>query len=185
MKKLSLALLLALFSVYGIVAQQSPADAPASKEDIQRYLDAMHTRETVQQMLDLMTKQRRQIVHEQYLKDKDKLPPDYEDRVNKTSDDFMKSFPWDELLDAMVPIYQKYLTKNDVDALVAFYSGPTGKKILKNMPAMMGEAMQAVQPAMQKHMESMKQQIDQQTAQLKKEYQNGQAKKGATGAPQS
>jgi hypothetical protein len=51
------------------------------------------------------------------------------------------------------------------------------------MPAMMGEAMQVLQPTMLRQMESMKQQIDQQTAQLKKEYQNGQ--KNKTASPQS
>lgn len=177
MKKLFLAVLLALFFISGGVAQQNPVDAPASKEDIQRYLDVTHTREMMQQMVDVMSKQEHQMVHEQYLKDKNNLPPDFEDRVNKMMDDFMRSFPRDEMLDAMTPVYQKYLTKNDVDALVAFYSGPTGKKMLKDMPAMMGEAMQAMRPVMEKRMESMKQQIDQQTAQLKKQYKDGQAKK--------
>lgn len=51
---------------------------------------------------------------------------------------------------------RKCLTKNDVIALVAFYSGSTGKKMLKNMPAMMGEAMQAMQPTILKRTESMK-----------------------------
>jgi len=39
MKKITLTLVLALFFVSGVVAQQNPADAPASKEDIQRYLE--------------------------------------------------------------------------------------------------------------------------------------------------
>ena len=177
MKKFSLAIILTFFSISSTVAQQNPADAPATKEDIQRYLDVMHSREMMRQMLDVMSKQQHQMIHEQYLKDKDKLPADFEDRVNKTVDSFMKDFPWDDMLDNMVPVYQKYLTKGDVDALVAFYSGPTGKKMLKDMPAMMGEAMQAMQPVMQKQMESMRQQIDQQTAQLKKEYQDGHSKK--------
>jgi hypothetical protein len=177
MKKLTLTLILALFFVSGIVAQQNPGDAPATKEDIQKYLDVMHSRDMMRQMVDVMIKQTHQMIHEQYLRDKDNLPPDFEDRVNKTTDDFMKSFPWDEMLVAMVPVYQKYLTKGDVDALVAFYSGATGKKMLKDMPAMMGEAIQAMGPVMQKRMESLKQQVDQQTEELKKEYKNAQAKK--------
>ncbi len=43
----------------------------------------------------------------------------------------------------MVPVYEKHLTKGEVDALVAFYSDPKGQKILNEMPAMTSEAMQA------------------------------------------
>jgi hypothetical protein len=52
----------------------------------------------------------------------------------------------------MVPVYQKHLTKGDVDALVAFYSSPTGKKFLIEMPAITSESMQAITPLVQKTM---------------------------------
>ena len=31
----------------------------------------------------------------------------------------------------LIPIYQKYLTQNDMDELIKFYETPTGKKIIK------------------------------------------------------
>jgi hypothetical protein len=80
------------------------------------------------------------------------LPADAEARMNKSMDDMIASMPLDDMLDAMVPVYQKHLTKGDVDALVAFYSSPTGKKILTEMPTITSESMQAISPIVQKTM---------------------------------
>jgi len=169
MKRIFLALAACLLFALTGVAQQSAADAPATKEDVQRYLDVMHSREMMTQMVEAMSKPIHQMIHEQYLKDKDKLPADFEARMNKCMDDSLKSFPWDEVLQAMVPVYQKHLTKGDIDAIVAFYSAPTGQKLLKEMPVMMGEAMQAMMPILRKQTDAMKEQVQQQTAQMLKE----------------
>ena len=40
----------------------------------------------------------------------------------------------------MVPVYQKHLSKSDVEEMIKFYSTPTGQKILREMPAMTAEA---------------------------------------------
>ncbi len=151
------------------VAQQATADAPASKEDIEKYLQAMHSHEMMAKMVDAMAKPMHDMVHQQYLKDKDKLPADFEARTNKLMDDMMKSFPWDEMLDAMVPVYQKHFSKGDVDALVAFYSGPTGQKMLREMPAIMAEAMQVMMPMMQKSMDEMGKRLQEDIEAMKKE----------------
>jgi hypothetical protein len=154
-------------------AQQAPqtaSDAPATKEDIQRYLDVMHSREMMAKMVDAMSAPMHKMLHEQFLKDKDKLPPDFEDRTTRMFDDSMKSFPWDEILDSMVPVYQKHFTKGDVNALVAFYSTPTGQKILRDMPAIMQEAMESMMPLMQKQMDAMNARLQQEVAQMRKDY---------------
>lgn len=108
------------------------------------------------------------MLHEQYLKDKDKLPPDFEHRMTRRIDDWMKSFPWDEMLDSMVPVYQKHLTKGDVTALIAFYSTPTGQKLLHDMPAIM-QAMQNMMPLRQKQMDAMNARVQQEVSQMLKD----------------
>ena len=180
LKKITLALTLALFLVSGLLAQQNPTDAPASKEDVQHLLDVMNSRDMMLKMVDAMAKPMQQMIHEQYLKDKDKLPPDFEDRMNKMIDDEMKSFPWDQMLDAMIPVYQKHLAKRDVDAMAAFYSGPTGQKLLKEMPAIMGDAMQAMMPTMRKRMDGMTERMQEQIAEMMK---NPAAKSGKATQP--
>lgn len=149
---------------------QNASDAPATKEDIQKYLDVMHSREMMAKMVDAMSAPMHKMFHEQFLKDKDKLPPDFEDRMAKMMDDSMKSFPWDEMLDSMVPVYQKHFTKGDVNALIAFYSTPTGQKLLRDMPAIMQEAMENMMPLMQKQMDAMNARMRQEVAQMMKDY---------------
>jgi hypothetical protein len=113
------------------------------------------------------------------LKDKDKLPADFEVRMNKMMDEMFKSFPWDEMLDAMVPVYQKHFTKGDVDALVAFYSTATGQKLIKEMPAITAEAMQEMMPLMRKSMDQMTRRMQEEIAAMVRE---SESKNGETGA---
>lgn len=162
------ATILCLCTSLASFAQQTAADAPATKEDVQKYLEVMHSREMMLQMVDAMSKPMHQMLHEQYLKDKDKLPADFETRMNKMMDDTMKSFPWDEILESTVPVYQKHLTKGDVSALTAFYGTPTGQKILRELPAITAEAMQSMMPLMQKHVEAMTERMQQEVAQMLK-----------------
>jgi hypothetical protein len=150
-------------------AQQEPGDSPATKEDVQKYLEVMHSREMMSKMIDAMTKPMHQMMHEQYEKDKDKLPADFEARMNKVLDDYMKNFPWDEMLQAMVPVYQKHFTKGDIDHLVAFYSTPTGQKVVRELPAISAEAMQSMMPVLRQRLDVMTRDVQQQVAQMIKQ----------------
>lgn len=174
---LAAALILAMCGYIG--AQQNPADAPATKEEIQKYLQVMHSRDMMTKMVDAMSKPMHEMMHEQYLKDKDRLPADFEVRINKMMDDMMKSFPWDEMLEAMVPVYQKHLTKGDVDALVAFYSTPTGQKLIKEMPEITGEAVQQMMPLMRKSIDAMTQRMQEEVAAMVRESENKSRKTDA------
>jgi len=156
-------------------AQQSAADAPASKEDIQRYLDTMHSRDMVKSMFDSMTKTMHQMVHQQVEKEPG-LGADFESRMNKMTDEMMRNFPMDELLDVMKPVYQKHFTKGDIDTLIAFYSTPTGQKVLKEMPAISSEALQASSGIVQKLVSKITQRVQDEVAQVQKE-QDGSSKK--------
>ncbi|HUC54449.1 MAG TPA: DUF2059 domain-containing protein [Candidatus Cybelea sp.] len=169
MKRIFLALAACLVFGLSVLAQQSPVDAPATKEDIQKYLEIMHSREMMTKMIDAMSKPMHQIMHERYLKDKDKLPPDFEERMNKVMDVYMKNLPFEEMLQAMIPAYQKHLTKGDIDALVAFYSSPTGQKLIQELPAITAEAMQSMMPLMRKQMDVMNQHMQEQIAEMIKE----------------
>lgn len=174
---LAAAIILAMCGYIG--AQQNPADAPATKEEIHKYLQVMHSRDMMTKVADAMSKPMHEMMHEQYLKDKDRLPADFEVRMNRMMDDMMKSFPWDEMLEAMVPVYQKHLTKGDVDALVAFYSTPTGQKLIKEIPEITGEAMQQMMPLMRKSIDAMTQRMQEEVAAMARESENKSRKTDA------
>ncbi len=168
MKRIFLALSASFVFAMNGLAQQSPADAPASKEDIERYLQVTHARVRIELMNDILTKQIHQMVHDQVAKDAANLPPDFEASVIKMTNDMLKDFPVEEMLQAMIPVYQRHWTKSDVDAMVAFYSSPTGQRLLKDMPTTLEEAMQAVQPILQKKMKAMMERVEQEVAEVMK-----------------
>jgi uncharacterized protein len=153
-------------------AQQTADDSLASKEDIERYLDATHSRDMTKKMLEVMQIQMRQMIHQQVSKNPS-LPPDFEAQELKRMDDFWKNFPVDQMLRAMIPIYEKHFTKGEIDALVTFYSSPTGQQILAKMPAVAEEAVQASSGIAQKMVAKEMQHVQDDIMQLEK--QNGRA----------
>jgi hypothetical protein len=177
MKRILLAAALCLCTAVMGFAQQAASDAPATREDVQKYLEVMHSREMMLQMVDAMSKPMHKMMHEQYLKNQDKLPSDFEARMNKTMDEWMKAMPWDEMLQSTVPVYQKHFTKGDLSALTAFYGTPTGQKVLRELPAITAEAMQSMMPLLQKQMEAMNQRVQQEVAQMIKDSNGATGKK--------
>jgi uncharacterized protein len=127
----------------------------------------MHFRSMMKDLMAAMTQQMHKTVHELVAKQQG-LPADFEAQVQKRTDEMFKDFPVDDYLAAVAPVYQKHLTKGDVDALVAFYSTPTGQKILKELPVMTAEAMQAASPIIQKMMAKAMQEVQEEIAQAQK-----------------
>jgi len=173
MKRVLLFATLCLALAASAVAQN---DAPATKEDVQKYLELMHSREMFQQTMEAMSKPLHQMIHEQFEKDRDKLPPDFEARMNKMMDDMLQGMPYDQIQEKMVPVYQKHLTEGDLNALIAFYSSPTGQKMLKEMPSLMADTMQVTMPLIRDHVQKVTQQLQDQIAQMKKSAKPGQGR---------
>jgi len=80
-----------------------------------------------------------------------------------------RDMPWDDMMQAMVPSYQKHLSKGNINDLVAFYSSPTGQKLQREMPAMMAEAMQSMMPILRNYVDKVQGRIQEETAQMLKE----------------
>jgi uncharacterized protein len=161
------AILCLSFACNGL-AQDTGADAPATKEEVERYLHAVHSQDMLRKMMDAMVKSMQQMTHDRYLKEKDKLPPDFEARTNKMMDDMIKDMPFDEMIEAMVPTYMKHFTKGDMASLFSFYTSPTGQKLLHEMPAITAESMTALMPIMRQHMDAMSRRLQQQTDEMLK-----------------
>lgn len=49
----------------------------------------------------------------------------------------------DDLINQIIPIYDEHFTAEDIDAMVAFYSSPAGKRITAALPEIMKESMAA------------------------------------------
>ncbi len=60
-------------------------------------------------------------------------------------DDFQKRIHPEQLVDMVVPIYDRHFTDADIKALIAFYETPAGKKFIAATPAITQESMAAGQ----------------------------------------
>jgi hypothetical protein len=126
------------------------ADEPASKNDVILYLRTMRSHDLLQKMMTVQAQSMEQIMHNQ-LKDKGALPADFDAHLKKAYDDLIKNMPLDEMVDAMVPAYQKHFTHGDIEAMNAFYSSPLGQKVLEELPAVTQEGIQAAMPLLTKY----------------------------------
>jgi len=148
MKRLLLALA-CLTLIFPCLAQN--ADDPASRDDVILLLRTMQSHDMIQRTMEAIVKPMHQMYHEQFLKQKDKLPPDFESRMSKMMDDMLKDMPFDEMMQAMIPAYQKHFTRGDIEAMNAFYSSPVGQKFLRESPTVAGEAMQTMMPILTRY----------------------------------
>lgn len=140
-------------------AQATPA-APATREDILHLFDVMRLHQQMRPTMDAMMKQQSAMMRETMKKRYPQITDQRLARFDAVMQESVKEFPVDAILDDMVPVYQKHLTKPDVEAMSTFYSSPTGQKLLAEMPAMTSEAMQAAYTRMQKQMDAMMDRIE-------------------------
>ena len=63
----------------------------------------------------------------------------------KCWDDFAKEIKAEDLVNLIIPIYDKYYTEDDIDQLTSFYNTPTGKKMIETLPIVTQESMTAGQ----------------------------------------
>jgi uncharacterized protein len=59
----------------------------------------------------------------------------------------------DSYLSELIPVYQRHFTRSEVNALIAFYSTPVGKKFLREQPLLTQESLEKILPLMQKQMQ--------------------------------
>ena len=58
---------------------------------------------------------------------------------------FAKKIKTEDLVDMLVPIYDRHLTHSEVVSLIGFFEGPVGKKLISVQPSIMKESMQVGQ----------------------------------------
>jgi hypothetical protein len=153
-----------LLPVPGVIAQtlSTQSEVAPSREQVMKFLEVTRAKSRVEQVFAGMAKQARMGAE---LGFKQKVPEQLA-RVDAISDSIFKEFSVDELIDAIVPIYQKHLSKSDLDGILAFYASPTGQKLLKEMPAILSESMEAGGEIGRKKMESINRRVEEQLQQM-------------------
>jgi len=142
-------------------AMLSTGDDPASKEDIQKLFEVMQIHQQMRQVMDAMMKQQTAMIDETLKKRYPQTSADKIARANRMIVETVKDMPMDAMLDDMIPIYQRHFSKTDIDAMRTFYASPTGQKMMREMPELTSESMQASYARMQKQIDVIQQKAEQ------------------------
>jgi hypothetical protein len=186
MKRFIVLLLLLLASVVCCAAQQTAPSAPPSEQEVLDFFKVMHIREQTLEVLRGTEEQvktiMRDLIHERI----PNVTPGQLAQLDAMVGKLYENYPIDELLQDMVPVYRKHLTKANLDAVLAFYSTPTGQKLLRELPAMTAEAMQVSSARMQQDTEDLMRQLEDRITEIQKEQkQKGNAQPSHAPKPDS
>ena len=153
-----------------LCAGQEKPNVP-SKEDVLKFMEVLHLKAQLNQYFDGFAKQAKVGAEEGFKKKVPNPTPEQLAEVDRFADSLFTDMPVDEMIDAMVPIYQKHLTKEDLDGILAFYSSPLGQKLQHEQPAMMQEGMQVGGEIGRRRVGAMIQKMDEFIARLAQQMQ--------------
>jgi hypothetical protein len=146
---------------------QNP-DEPPSRDQVILYLRTMHSHDLLRRTMEVQAQSMQQLLHDMMVKDTGKVPDDFDSRFKKWMEELIKGMPADEIVEAMIPAYQKHFTKSDIEAMSAFYSSPVGQKVLHELPAVMQEGNEAAMPIMSKYLMEWKDRMEKEMKQMEK-----------------
>jgi hypothetical protein len=131
-----------------------PVDQQPTKEQLAKLFDLMRVHEqlaSVTKMMPALMQQQFAAQAKQMQKDHPEIPTQTEEQqkasakvMNKFMERAMNLYGSDEMIADMSSLYQKHLSRSDVDGIIAFYSSPSGQHMLDMMPVIMTEFMPTV-----------------------------------------
>lgn len=146
---------LVLLSSWVSAACQQPSDR-ASKEDVEELLRLTGARQQMQQMWEGMARQAATTAADAYHLQHPNASPQQlrkvAEVVGQSWQASIKVLSVDELIAAVIPVYQRHFTHSEIQSVIDFYRSPAGQRYLRELPAMMTESMQAAEPVVKKHL---------------------------------
>jgi uncharacterized protein len=144
-----IALFLVLIAFCAPMFAQQPATDQPTREDLLKMFDVLRVRQQTESVMKTVLAQMKEQVHGDIQKRYPNLSPESAAKLEASINDAVNLYPVSEMFDDLIPVYQKHLTKADVDAIVGFYSSPAGQHFLDKMPSMTQEAMQTMMAKLQ------------------------------------
>jgi hypothetical protein len=126
-----------------------PPDQQPTKEQLMRLFEVIRVRQQVEAVLKAMLAMIQQQMQEQAKEIAERYPasfqssPEQQAAVEKLLSQYMEKaahiIDINDMLDDMAEIYQRHVSRSDVDAYIAFYSSPAGQHLLAAQPVIMQE----------------------------------------------
>lgn len=159
LRHLLLALALSLVALPAL-AQDRPTPA-----QIDKLLEAMRTRQMIENMLPAIMQQSETMATQMLGPD---ATPAQREQVStllqRQQARMRETFTWANLAPIYRRIYGDVLSGKEVDAMARFYASPEGRSAMDKMPQLMQRSMVEMQPLLQKMIEDTRREIEQATA---------------------
>jgi hypothetical protein len=187
-------LLILLFISISALAQKQPASPPsakspqspkatttpdtgnmASRELIMKLLELLQVPDSLAMTMDAMKGQMKVGALQMFREKVANPTPSQVKSVDAIVDEEFKKIGMEDLIQDVVPIYQKHLSRADVEAVIRFYSSPVGQKIRREQPAMARESVQATSAGQRSKMELLLAKLDLRIEQLANSEERKQA----------
>jgi len=164
----------------------APADQ-ATKEQLAKLFEAMRIRDQMQSMrriiptaVESQLKEQMQAMMAQNSSGP-KLTADQREQFDRLMQKYMEKavnlYPIDEMLADMTVLYQHYLTREDVDAMIAFYGSTAGQHLLDAQPKIAREYMPLVMQRMSERTKVLTAEMMKDVAALKESSEKAQPAK--------
>ncbi|MEF9978976.1 MAG: DUF2059 domain-containing protein [Thermomonas sp.] len=169
MRRLGLALALALSVAFaGSAFAADPVPLPAAQQasaaDIDRLLKVMDMQAMMAGTMEQMSTVQAQMVDEAFGSDLSDADRKRMQSLTARTDALVKKrMSWTAIEPVIRKVYLQLFSKQEVDAMTAFYGSPEGSSILRKAPQAMALTMQEMQPLMQGLMADIKADIDNET----------------------
>ena len=128
-KVLSIALLMGLVFCSPTLVRADEPSSPEKDKDIKTLLELSGAAKMEEQVFNAVMAQMRKMHPE--------IPAEFWEEFS-----FSKEVDYNEVMTQMVPVYSKHFTAAEIKDLIKFYESPIGKKLVKEQPEMIREAMQ-------------------------------------------
>jgi len=147
-----------------------PPDQQPAKEQLAKLFEVMRLRQQMQNVMKMLPAVIQQQVQTQIGELTAKMPggtptPEQQAAIDKLMNKYMtKAFDMytiDEMFDDMTGLYQRHMSRSDVEAFIAFYSSPAGQHMLNEQPAIMQEYMPMVMKRVQERSKALTDEMSQ------------------------
>lgn len=148
-----------IIAVVALCAASAAAQTtqPASRESVMKFFTALHIEQQVGQVQTMMMAEMGKSMRATLEADPSLNAQDKErvlSLIEPEMQDAAKVYPVSEMLQDMLPVYQKHFTDSDMQAITEFFESPVGKKFVDENGPMMQEAMTVIMPKMTTRMQA-------------------------------
>jgi hypothetical protein len=155
--------------------QALPADAP-TRNQVLTLLDLVEARQMMVAAMEDLKRIMQNGAEESFRQKVPNATPKQVEALRAMFDEVTK-MPLDDMINAVISIYQRHLTKTDVEELIRFYSSPVGQKLLREQPQIMRESMQAGAEIQRKRVDEIQARIKEKMDEMINAEENGAAPK--------